>query len=201
MTDIQMPSAFTPFDLSISIPHSEPPVIDVASTGRPGKSYKVDIVSQTCTCPDFLSHRSRFIPSDHMGRFCKHLMATLQARGAFDYTDKWLRAIAHAGHGGPYDAWIVRAPRTSDMLVTASYGTQWINIYAHSKRSGERIADASGEILQYGWMPTERRWSYGESPPGSSYIKPLLRIFEDAYYEEATNEETELVDWRQFWNS
>jgi hypothetical protein len=47
---------------------------------------------------------------------------------------------------------------------------------ARTPRSGERIKAASGPITRYGWNVEEDRWSYGEGPPGSRELTPLMKL-------------------------
>ncbi len=62
------------------------------------------------------------------------------------------------------------------MLVTVAAGKEWVNVYARTPRSGERIKTASGPIERYGWNVEEVRWSYSQGPPGSRELTPLMKL-------------------------
>ncbi len=50
-----------------------------------------------------------------------------------------------------------------------------MNVLARTKQRGERISEASGEIERFGWNVREKRWTYGDGPPGSRELTPRLR--------------------------
>jgi hypothetical protein len=98
----------------------------------------------------------------------------LNAHGAFEGTDKWKKAIACSSYGGPTNGWIIKLENSPPVAAITCSSKKWINIYAHSVRTGEKIANASGSIKLYGWSVPEQRWSYGEPPPGARELKKLL---------------------------
>ncbi|WP_176518630.1 SWIM zinc finger family protein [Rhodobacter maris] len=138
-------------------------------------TYSLDLAAQTCTCPDFVEVRGNLAKSGELGRLCKHLVRALNERHAFDSANNWVRAIVNAGHGAPYIAWEVSLPTAKPMLVTVGNSREWLNVFAHMKRNGERYSEASGPIEQFGWSLGGHRWSYGQGPAGASEIRPFLK--------------------------
>lgn len=66
----------------------------------------------------------------------------------------------------------------TEVVMTIGFSKDWINVYAHSVRAGERIANASGPIKNYGWSVIDHRWSYGDPPAGARELKKLLAEIE-----------------------
>lgn len=184
MSDENLPEFFEEYSLTVSLPFYPDARCVIPSFTSEGTGYELDLNSQTCSCPDFTKRRGPLVAPGMMGRFCKHLIHELSAREAFAASNKWIRAIADAGHGGPHNAWQVCLPTAQKMLVTTNYPLTWINVFAHTKRNGERVSEASGPIKQFGWKPREHRWSYGEAPPGARELRHLLMAFDHADYEE-----------------
>jgi SWIM zinc finger len=135
--------------------------------------YLLSLKEQTCTCEDFVLQRSNQ-PKNQLSRCCKHLLRALNQRGAFDHSNKWVKAMGDAGFGGPRLAWTLQLESATEVAMTIGLSKDWINVYAHSVRAGERIANASGPIKNYGWSVSDHRWSYGDSPPGARELKKLL---------------------------
>jgi hypothetical protein len=139
-----------------------------------GREYTVDLCQITCTCPNF-EKRDKF-EANSSARYCRHLLRLLNERDAFSNLGKWEKAIIDNGSGAPIHSWIVTLTTAPEVLVADSGSSnEWIDVYAHTKRRGERIANASGDIQRFGWNHLEHRWSYGESPPGSRELTPLMK--------------------------
>ncbi|WP_367278628.1 SWIM zinc finger family protein [uncultured Sulfitobacter sp.] len=152
----------------------------IASFTHPGVFYDVSLSYQTCSCPDFL-HRSDF-PANSFSRWCKHLMAALSDEGAFKNIGEWHKAIAEAGHGGPFSAFTVTTERSQVFLLTAGRNPDWINVLGRTRRKGEQAHQASGSIREFGWCISERRWSYGEGPPGARELRRLMVQINEIQY-------------------
>jgi hypothetical protein len=139
-----------------------------------GREYNVDLLQVTCTCANF-EKRDQFETISPM-RYCRHLLRLLNERNAFKSMGKWEKAIINDGSGAPIQSWVVSLKTAPEVLIVdAGSGNEWVDVYAHTKRSGEHIADASGEIQRFGWNYIEHRWSYGEGPPGSRELTPLMK--------------------------
>lgn len=163
-----------PFALDLSLEGFAPKhVKQTARSYKSDREYQVDLIEQTCTCPDFSELRSK-ARANSMPRLCKHLMMKLHGSGAFKGENEWLRAIADQPYGGPKEAWLVERADSPPALVTRSGDGVWLNVYARSKRKGERISEASGAIKSYGWNTVDRRWAYGEAPPGARELRAIL---------------------------
>lgn len=170
-----LPEAFVPVDLRFSQANPPEGLMKARSDRLDGMTYAVDLSSQTCSCPDFIETRKLSTQPGEMARLCKHLVRAMYLHNAFIGANSWIKVIAEEGCGGPKLAWEVRLPTAKPMLVTLGNSSQWINVYAHTLRKGERYALASGPIRQFGWAVNEHRWSYGEAPPGAGEIRSLLK--------------------------
>lgn len=175
MHSASLSSAFKPVSLSFTPPNTSHPPIRTSSDRGSGVAYTLDLAAQTCTCPDFRETRRKSMRPGELGRLCKHLVRALAERHAFDDANKWVNVIVQEGYGAPYFAWEVALPTAKPMLVTITDSRDWINVYAHLKRAGERYPAASGPVKGFGWSRLEHRWSYGEGPPGASEIRSLLK--------------------------
>lgn len=171
----KVPGCFKQVSLNFDAPRYVKPQERVQSDREPGVFYLLDLNAQTCTCPDFVEMRAKKAKPGELGRLCKHLLRALERREGFSSASAWVQAIVREGYGAPYFAWEVTLPSARPMLVTVGTSKEWVNIFAHRKRTGERYSEASGVIQQFGWSLDQHRWSYGEGPPGASEIRPLLK--------------------------
>lgn len=163
----------TPIDLRLPrIPPGFPPC-SIESYTTEGIVYEVDLSRMSCTCKDFQARKKH--SRGPLSACCKHLLGQLSLAKGIDRIGKWEKAIIDDGHGDPLCAWLIELDSASDVLATASGSLEWINVFAHSKRKGEKIIEASGTIRSHGWNVEERRWSYGEGPAGSRELTPLMR--------------------------
>lgn len=161
-----------PFPLDVAIEALPDVTREVQSSSSDGGTYRVSLSEQTCTCPDFLHRGGR--PRNHFGRWCKHLITVLDREGAFEHANEWHKAIVQERHGGPETARLVDLKGAPPVLITRGDSDEWVNVFAHSLRRGERVAQASGPISQSGWNTAERRWSYGDGPPGAGELRKLF---------------------------
>lgn len=142
------------------------------SSLRSGETYIVDPIEQTCTCPDFKSRQE--YPKNYFGRWCKHILRVLNDAEAFRASDFWHRAIASSGFGGPYVAAFIHMNPNPPVMITFGKNTEWVNIFAKTKRTGETIKNPTGHARCFGWSVAERRWSYGDAPPGARELRKFL---------------------------
>jgi hypothetical protein len=163
----------TPHELLLpTIQQGEPPE-SVQSDSDSSVIYSVDPSRLTCTCPDF--QRRVALPVTSFERCCKHLLRVLYRRGFLASASEWEQAIAADGYGAPAEAWLITLDSAPAVLVTVAANKVWVNVYARTLRSGERIGSASGPIQRFGWNVDEDRWAYGEGPPGSRELTPLMK--------------------------
>jgi hypothetical protein len=153
------------------LPYSLDP-ISVPSGGYNSQTYQLDIGTLGCTCQSG-QIRSQF-PARDARRICHHLMPYLRNHGLIHGGDHWAQVLIDQGEGAPLDAWTLRLNTAPPILITRGTSPLWLNIFARSKRPGERIAQASGPIERYGWSLLEKRWSYGEGPPGAGEARRLI---------------------------
>ena len=88
--------------------------------------------------------------------------------------------ILKAGHWfsrekGPRRFWRVSLETAPDVFVSHVGSSEWLNVFARTQRSGERIAEASGHWRRFGWNVYERRWSHDEGPPGSRELRRIMK--------------------------
>ena len=50
----------------------------------------------------------------------------------------------------------------------------WIDVYARSRRQGERDGRFTGKYQRYGFSVFGNRWSYGQGPPAAGEIRTLM---------------------------
>ena len=171
---------FIPFALECDDIHPVSGDCRIASFSDPEVFYVVSLSDQTCSCPDFL-HRSDF-PENSFSRWCKHLVAALSDAGAFENISQWHKGITEAGHGGPIGAFTVTTEKSQVFLLTAGRNPDWINVLGRTRRKGEQAHQASGPIREFGWCISERRWSYGEGPPGARELRRLMVQINEIQY-------------------
>jgi hypothetical protein len=164
------------FSLVFFISTHQQAELKVRSHSDPSVRYKISLAEQTCTCEDF--DRRKASPKNHFSRWCKHLISALGKDGAFQKADEWQQALVAEGYGGPALAYTIKLNGAGPVLLTIYRGRDWLNIYARKQKRGERIANASGPITKYGWNVHQKRWSYGNGPPGSGELKKLLKVIE-----------------------
>jgi hypothetical protein len=145
----------------------------VRSRSISNHDWLVDLEGQTCSCPDFQKFREK-MPINYMGRLCKHLLQTLNETKQVIFSSRWSESLFEDGHGGPLVAWEIVLQRKNNMAVTAGLSEAWLNVIANLKDARETTDNANGPLTVFGWSVHEKRWAYGEAPPGSKQIKPIL---------------------------
>lgn len=163
-----------PHTISFDVAPSTTQPIEVRSSSleehRP--TYLVDLVAQTCTCPDFA--RRSTIQRDNPARWCKHIVRQMRDTGSARGRDLWGEAMLSEGMGGPNRTMLVRRGGWPDILVAQENSDDWISVYARTARRGENVREATGRVHRFGWNTEQRRWSYGESPPGAGQLRKIL---------------------------
>jgi len=139
-----------------------------------GEIYQVYLLDQTCTCDEFKLRKGD--AKNNLRRWCTHIMQSMYADDALAQSNDWIKAIGRDGYHGPLAAWLVDRPTTGPFLLTVGKKTDWINVYARTKKSTERVSEASGEIDRFGWNIQQKEWAYGVPPPGSRELKKLISV-------------------------
>lgn len=140
--------------------------------GSERDKYQTDLGTLSCTCGGG-KLRGQF-PSGDPRRVCYHLMRHLCKRKLIQGVDYWAAAIVECGDDVPLESWELQLETAPPVLVTRGTNPEWLSILARSKRSGERIAEASGPVERHGWSLMDNRWSYGQGPPGAGEVRKLL---------------------------
>lgn len=162
-----------PYELTLPPIPADLKPCSVESHSVEGRTYEVDLSNVVCTCKDFQARES--YPQESLARCCKHLIRQLGKSKIAAVSGKWEQAIIAERHGSPRGAWLVKLDSAPEVLITASSSQEWTNVFAHSKRKGEKISEATGIIHRHGWSVKENRWSYGEGPAGARELTPLMR--------------------------
>lgn len=152
-----------------------PPLVVPSDGGLYGSEigkYQTHIGTLSCTCSAGQQRNTH--PQGDPRRICHHLMRHLSQRRLITGLDPWAKTIIDNAEAVPLEAWELKLETAPPMLVTQGSSDEWLNLFAHSKRSGERIADASGPIERHGWSLKKQRWSYGSGPPGAMEARKRL---------------------------
>lgn len=164
-----------PIELDFSL--GELPQVKTTAPGGPygmeKDKYQLDLEQAQCSCKSW-ENRQQF-PLGDPRRLCHHLVYAYRKRNLIQGNDKWAEAIIENEQGVPLKSWLARLQSAPDALVTKGSSDEWLNVFAHEKKSGERIAEASGPIRRYGWSMIEKRWSYGVSVAGARELNKILR--------------------------
>jgi hypothetical protein len=168
LTPIGLPGPKVPLPKPSGIDRGQPVEVE-SSQGY--ATYRVNPAVLTCTCIDW-KQRAGF--THDLARCCKHLQAVLAKQGLLGGANEWERALLEQVRG-PTAAWRIELDSAPAVVLATSAGSEWVDVLARTKRSGERISEASGKIQRFGWNVREQRWSYGEGPPGSRELTPRLR--------------------------
>jgi len=164
-------------------------VIEVKSSADRNVTYEVDLEQQTCTCKNFAKRRSH--PKNHVARWCKHLLKSLNKAGAFSTLEGLQSEVVRFNYTQCDQMYLIKHKELPEMILTLTHdwlSEGWININARKKRTGEKVSQASGDFQNYGWNLYQERWSYGEGPPGASLIRPLLKTVDASEIESLLEE-------------
>lgn len=161
-----------PFSLRFRIPEYVTGRKSVRSFSGHG-IYQVSLAEQTCTCPDFKKRRA-MQPRNHFSRWCKHLMREYIGRDVFEHASPFHKAFAFEAAGTHRKAVKLSCSELPDMVATIGLDEEWLNVFAQTRRKGERVHNASGGIRRFGWNFSQQRWSYGVGPPGAGKVRKLL---------------------------
>ena len=162
----------TPFSLICEIDLPKFNELIVTGPYLNSTDYTVSLDHMTCTCKDFEDRID--YPRNHFGRWCKHLLSELYKKQAFKFSSEWHRGIAEVAYSGPMVAYIFNHPDARPILLTATRSTEWLDVFAHKKKGTEPANKAEGRIDVFGWNVVQKRWSYGEGPPGASVYRRYL---------------------------
>ena len=131
----------------------------VSSSSEADVEYSIDLTGPTCTCPDFLSERSK-LPKGDLSRCCKHvLQAFAQVRPKDGWTG-WLDSFLELGiRPHPKTKWAVVKPG-KDFVLISSAPQEWANVFLYSGSENER----------FGYSVNDSRWSYGTPPKNAAKL-------------------------------
>ncbi|MGZ7063320.1 MAG: hypothetical protein ACXVKD_10735, partial [Candidatus Angelobacter sp.] len=134
-------------------------------------NYMVNVVNQTCTCPDFEVTRSRFVKG-HLRRICKHLawpMRNNAAVGSFE------RMVFQEIKFGLSAMTRFRFISTTDVRIALALkhdDRDWCDVVAPRPKGADHD--------WYGFNVTEKRWSYKTHPKDWRAIEGKILQWADA---------------------
>lgn len=136
--------------------------------------YNIDLAEQTCTCDHF--KKKEHFPTNDARRFCYHMIEAFERRDAFKRLDHRTRMVAELGSSAPIvSAFALQHDRLPLMYLLIEEENPWLNVFSRQKLTGENIHNASGDFVRHSYNILQDRWSYGESVPGASILKPFFR--------------------------
>jgi len=134
--------------------------MDVTSFTNPAVHYHVELQTLSCSCLDWTKRRSR-LPKHHIGRCCKHVMATYRRVAPPNGWPDWIGAFF--AEGWTPDAsveWDVMVIGKGKALVSSLSSRGWADVYAKTSEGWER----------FGYNSNEDRWSRGHAPRHAKVI-------------------------------
>ena len=139
------------------------------------RSYFVNLHEFTCTCPDF-QERRRHVPPGKFNRLCKHIAEAFSRHGRPDGWSEVHHAIISRSFGMFKDRYFI-IPLNSGIEIALGYEDDysWLDVFARSRRTGEKKGLYTGRYHRYGFNYLGPRWSYGEGPPGAMEIRRIIR--------------------------
>lgn len=154
------------FDPSAAILPKVGFVGDVISSSGVGP-YRVDLNTHTCTCADWAGTRAN-LPSQSLGRCCKHVARALLTSSRGKDWPGWLTALLTDCEGrdrgtNPNHSWLIITVEGAAILI--GFGEiEWVNLYAPKKTNYRR----------FGYNVAQRRWAYGDAPIHASAIRTAI---------------------------
>lgn len=143
----------------------------VGSYRHENTTYNVSVSLMTCTCPDFIKHRQGF-PIYDLRRTCKHLYGVLQDNQCLTNLSELGLAILERPSKKKE---LTTVQLCSGNQVSICHGdNEWVDVFTRKRRKGDSGGLYSGKYERFGYNKNERRWSYGEGPPGAREIKSIL---------------------------
>ncbi len=120
------------------------------------KTYIVNLLDYTCTCPRCLEVHSG-VPARDYGRLCKHIILALRGQNLVAQLPPIARGIAE--NGLPYEAFGIYPGRFAEDLygrpiyITGKNYDGWINVFALLRRNGVNYS-------RFGYNVNSRRWYF-----------------------------------------
>ncbi len=150
---------------------SKVPDIKIHSSIDTEKTYVVSVAKMTCSCPDFTKTRKSFNLNDPR-RGCKHLVAEFANNDLLKQQDELSRIILLSPTRGD----LATFQMENGMIFSLAFeSTGWVSVFIRRRRKGEKSFFFTGKYERYGYSLHENRWSYGDTPAGSKYLKDAIR--------------------------
>lgn len=134
-------------------------------------TYKVDIIARTCTCVDFQKTRAKFAKQD-IRRICQHLQRALKRLGALEEAEDYILELLN--YGAKKNCLTVVPSKGMTFYISYDDSTPWIDVVSRKRKKGEKGILLTGGYERFGFNRIENRWSYGDGPPGASFVKHVL---------------------------
>jgi len=144
--------------------------IKVSSFSSAEQEYNVSILRMTCSCPDFIKTRNNLKKNDPR-RVCKHLAEQFAINNLLEQQDDLVKTILLSPTRGEFATFEAE----NGMIFCLCFETTgWVSVFTRRRRKGEKGFSFTGKYEQYGYSLQENRWSYGDAPPGSKYLKNAI---------------------------
>jgi hypothetical protein len=165
-------------ELRLLVPSFElrgPALRSVKSSYEPKIKYQVNLAELTCSCPDFVKRRNQFEGRDAR-RICKHIYQLLVTERAMANWDDLLTTFLKE-HNPARRLLQARLRSGKIIVIGRTPGAEWIDVYTHRRKKGERGGNFSGGYDRYGFNLQEKRWSFGRPPAAAGEIRELIANF------------------------
>jgi hypothetical protein len=128
-------------------------------------TYTINIINQTCTCPDFLVARAAF-PVGHMRRICKHLAHLMKINAETNTFEQVVLREIRFGLA-PDDRYRFMGLKDGRIVLMFKHTDRdWCDVIAPIRKANTYDV--------FGYSVLQKRWSYSHSPRDAMEIKPVL---------------------------
>jgi hypothetical protein len=126
--------------------------------------YTINLVNQTCTCPDFEVVRSKF-PKGHLRRICTHLSGPLKVNAKSGTFENIVFGSLPFGLS-PYDRFRFMGLADDKIALIFKHAERdWCDVIAPGRK---------GNYDFFGFSTIEERWSYHTSPNSEPEIRSVI---------------------------
>lgn len=144
--------------------------LQVISESKVDEFYHISLSEMSCTCPDFILTRKKFIKTDPR-RACKHIVSAFVENDLLAHQSELATLILISPTRGELGTF-----QTSEgMIFSLCFEkSKWVSVFTRKRRNGEKGILFTGGYETYGYDRIEKRWSYGDAPSGARYYVNLI---------------------------
>ena len=118
-------------------------------------NYMINVVNQTCTCPDFEVTRSQFVKG-HLRRICKHLAWPMRNNAAVGSFERMVFQEIKFGLSAMTRFRFISTTDVRIALALKHVDRDWCDVVAPKTKGDQHDL--------FGFNVTEKRWSYRTHP-------------------------------------